>query len=69
MLEPAIKYRNQLERLQYDIWFNDKYKYWNCDTYYQSMDIDENTWNKHQFVSVYNDEVIGYISYNISSLF
>lgn len=66
MLEPAIKYKNQLDKLQYDTWFNDKYKYWNCDSYYQTMQIDENTWNKHQFVSVYNGEVIGYISYNIS---
>lgn len=66
MLEPAIKYRDQLEKLQYNIWFNDKYKYWNCDTYYQSMQIDTDTWNRHQFVSVYNDEVIGYISYNVS---
>ncbi len=66
MLEPAIKYKNQLESLQYDIWFDDKYKYWNCDSYYQSMQIDENTWNKNQFVSVHNGVVIGYISYNIS---
>lgn len=66
MLEPAIKYRDQLEKLQYDIWFDDKYKYWNCDTYYQSMQIDDNTWNKHQFVSVCDGMVIGYISYNIS---
>lgn len=66
MLEPAIKYREQLEKLQYNIWFNDKYKYWNCDTYYDSMQIDTNTWNKHQFVSVLNDEVIGYIAYNVS---
>lgn len=65
MLEPAIKYRDQLEKLQHNIWFNDKYKYWNCDIFYQSMQIDDNTWSKHQFVSVYNGEVIGYISYNI----
>lgn len=66
MLEPAIKYKDQLEKLQYDIWFNDKYKYWNCDTYYDTMKIDEDTWNRHQFVSVVNGRVIGYISYNVS---
>lgn len=66
MLEPAIKYKDQLEKLQYNIWFDDKYKYWACDSYYQSMNIDDNTWNRHQFVSVYNDKVIGYIAYNIS---
>ena len=66
MLEPAIKYKDQLEKLQYDIWFNDKYKYWNCSVYYQTMNIDNDTWNRHQFVSVYHGNVIGYISYNIS---
>lgn len=66
MLEPAIKYKEQLEKLQYNIWFDDKYKYWNCDTYYQSMQIDTDTWNRHQFVSVLDGEVIGYIAYSIS---
>ena len=28
MLEPAIKYKDQLAKLQYDIWFEDKYKYY-----------------------------------------
>lgn len=66
MLEPAIKYKDQLEKLQYDIWFNDKYKYWNCSVYYETMNIDNDTWNRHQFVSVYHGNVIVYISYNIS---
>jgi hypothetical protein len=65
MLEPAIKYRNQLENLQYDIWFNDKYKYWVSDLYYTPLQIDTDTWGKHQFVSVHNGEVIGYIGYNV----
>ena len=66
MLEPAIKYKEQLEKLQYNIWFDDKYKYWNCDVYYSTLQIDSDTWNKHQFVSVANGEVLGYIAYNIS---
>lgn len=66
MLEPAIKYKDQLEKLQYDIWFNDKYKYWVCDVYYETMTINENTWSKHQFVSVIDDKVIGYIAYNVN---
>lgn len=66
MLEPAIKYRDQLENVQYDIWFNDKYKYWNSDMFYNSLQIDTDTWSRHQFVSVKNGEVIGYIDYSIS---
>lgn len=65
MLEPAIKYKDQLEKLQYNIWFNDKYKYWTCDVYYDTLTINSNTWNKHRFVSVINDKIIGYIAYNI----
>ena len=61
-----VSYKDQLEKLQYNIWFNDKYKYYNYNTYYNSMQIDDNTWNRHQFVSVFNDEVIGYIAYDIS---
>lgn len=66
MLEPAIKYKDQLEKLQYNIWFVDKYKYWNCSTYYNTLEIDTDTWNKHQFVSVKDGNVIGYISYCIA---
>lgn len=66
MLEPAIKYKDQLEKLQYDIWFVDKYKYWNCSTYYNTLEIAPDTWNKHQFVSVKDGIVLGYISYSIS---
>ena len=66
MLEPAIKYKEQLEKLQYGIWFDEKYKYWNCDVYYDTLNIENNTWNKHQFVSVVNEKVLGYIAYNVS---
>lgn len=66
MLEPAIKYRDQLENVQYDTWFNDKYKYWNSDVFYGSMQIDTDTWGRHQLVSVKNGVVIGYIEYSIS---
>lgn len=66
MLEPAIKYREQIELIQYDTWFNDKYKYFNSGSYYGNMEIDDGTWNRHQFVSVQNGVVIGYIEYSIS---
>lgn len=66
MLKPAVKYKDQLDNLQSEIWFNDKYKYWNSSIYYDSISIDDSTWCKHQFVSVVNNEVIGYIEYGIS---
>jgi hypothetical protein len=66
MLDVAIKYKEQLNKLQYDLWFNDKYKYWNNSIYYQEFQINSDTWNKHQFVSVKDGKVIGYIAYNIA---
>ena len=65
MLEPAIKYKEQLEKLQYEIWFNDKYKYWVCDVYHNTLSIDADSWNRHQFVSVIDNKIIGYISYRV----
>lgn len=66
MLEPAIKYKDQLENLQYETWFNDKYKYWVFDEYYRTLTIDEDTWNRHQFVSVSDNNAIGYIAYSVN---
>lgn len=66
LLDVAIKYKEQLEKLQYNIWFKDKYKFWNNDTYYDAMTIDDSTWERHQFVSIKDDNVIGYISYSVN---
>lgn len=66
MLYPAISYADQLRERFRSIWFKDKYKYWNCDTYYDEWNPDENTWNHHQFASVRDGEVIGYIGYKIN---
>lgn len=66
MLEPAIKYKEELQKAYYDTWFDDKYKYWNFGVYYSSLQIDTDTWERNQFVSVIEGEVIGYISYSIA---
>lgn len=66
MLDVAIKYKEQLDKLQYELWFSDKYKYWNNSIYYQEFQINSDTWNKHQFVSVKDGKVIGYIAYSIA---
>ena len=65
MLDVAIKYKEQLEKVQYNIWFDEKYKFWNNGTYYETLKIDDNTWNRHQFVSIKDGNVLGYISYSI----
>ena len=66
MLDIAIKHQEQLTQKMYDVWFNDKYKYWNNESWYQSFKVDLDTWYKHQFVSIDNDGIlVGYIGYNI----
>lgn len=65
MLDVAIKYKEQLEKVQYNIWFDEKYKFWNNGTYYEALKIDDSTWNRHQFVSIKDGNILGYISYSI----
>ena len=65
MLEPAIKYKEQLKQAFYNTWFKEKYKFYHNEAYYNELTIYEDTWNYNQFVSVVDGKVIGYISYQI----
>ena len=66
MLDIAIKYKDQLNSKIKDIYFNDKYKYWFADNYCYVNDINDDTWNKNDFVSVNSSgEVLGFFSYKI----
>lgn len=66
MLEIAQKYKEELQKKMLDIWFKDKYKYWNADVYFSEFKVSEDSWDTHQFVSVYSGRVIGYIGYDIN---
>ena len=67
MLVPAFNYAEELKKKMATTWFDEKYKYYNFDTYYSELVIDNETWNRHQFVSLDKDEnVIGYISYVVN---
>lgn len=64
MIEPAQKYKEELQDLYYDIWYDDKYKYYNSGCYWSPMDIKETTWDAHEFASVDKDgNVLGIIAY------
>ena len=65
MLDLAIKYQDQVISKFRDTWFKDKYKYFNNANYFEDWVIKDSTWTNHQFVSVRNGEVIGYIGYSI----
>lgn len=65
MIDIAQKYTNELSLKFADTIHDDKYKFfyegWSND--YRPQD---STWNGHEFVSIYGNEVIGYIAYSIN---
>ena len=66
MLKPAIQYKTEITKLLTDIWFDDKYKYYISDWYYDVPEIKDSTWNRHEFVSLdTNTSILGYIHYSI----
>lgn len=67
MLEPAIKYVSELEELhRTKTWFQEKYKYWVVRPYHSMISIDKrDTYDSHQFVSIKDGEILGFIFYNI----
>ena len=66
MLKPAILYAEQLPKMYQKLWFNEKYKYYNYNSYWNSFTIEDKTWDWHEFVSVsQTGEVLGYIHYRV----
>lgn len=67
MLDIAINHIEELKQKMNSIWFDEKYKFYNNDLYYSDFKVDDDTWNRHQFVSLdKNGCVIGYIGYSVS---
>lgn len=66
MIEIAQLHIDELKKKFHETWFVDKYKYYHADTFYSEFKVAEETWNCHQFVSIYNGEVCGYIEYGIN---
>ena len=66
MLDLAINHVDELQKQFRSTWFKEKYKFWNFTNYYDGTEIEESTWNKHQFASLDSTgNVIGYIGYHI----
>ena len=65
MLKPAQLYEEELQKKNVEIWYNEKYMYYST-TGMHTIQLEDNNCDKHQFVSVdKNNNVIGYISYNV----
>lgn len=65
MLKPAQRYEGELADSFRKIWFDEKYMFYNNGCFYQDFETLENTLDGHQFVSVINGTVIGFIGYSI----
>lgn len=67
MIKPAQLYIEQLNRKEVESWYDLKNIYYIGWTGSSMTSIPDNNYNSHHFVSVdKKDNVIGYISYNIS---
>lgn len=65
MLDLAIKYESELQKLFADISLDEKYKFLYGMSYREKYKASETTWTMHEFVSIHNGEVIGYLKYNL----
>jgi hypothetical protein len=65
MLDLASKYETQLQLKFAETWFNEKFKYYHNSCYRDKFTVKDSSWNKHEFVSLHNGEVIGYLAYSI----
>lgn len=66
MLKPAQLYKEELEKKNTEAWYQPENIYWNGGTGDSSINLPDNNYGSHCFVSVdKEDNVIGYISYCI----
>lgn len=66
MLKPAQLYKEKLQEENIKAWYQQENIYWNGGTGDSQIDIHDNNYNCHQFVSVDKDDnVIGYIDYSV----
>ena len=64
MIEPAIKYKNELSQAFAETYGQEKYKYY-YNSYFEEETISTDDWQRRQFAVTYNNKVIGYIAYSI----
>lgn len=66
MLKPAQLYKEQLQEANYKTWYRPEYRLYHGGTGSSEIKFDEDNCDRHQLVSVdADDNVLGYISYNI----
>lgn len=66
MLKPAILYKEEIEKIYRHLWFDDYYKYYNYNTVWGDINIQDKTNDWHEFVSINKDgKILGLITYYV----
>lgn len=65
MLELALNHEKKLKIKLRQTWNNEKYKFYDVENYREDIELETSSWLAHDYVSVYKEEVIGYIRYQI----
>lgn len=72
MLDIALNYSDQLQKLMRNTWYDDRYKYYNTNCYRGDLSLASDNWQYNQFVSVIPNqdtaetELVGFIEYSIN---
>ena len=66
MIKPAQLYTEELKRLYCEIWYDSKYMYYHSYVGTEDLHLPDNNYERHAFVILENNEVIGYISYRLN---
>jgi hypothetical protein len=65
MLEYAKKHEDQLKALFFNTAFDPFYQFENYSVYVDTFELPKDTWSANYFVSVYNNDILGMIGYQI----
>ena len=68
MLKPAFAYKDKLQQKYNEVIFQDKYKFWNCDNYWEyEFKLSPDSWTSIEMVSVDSaGNVIGFFKAGIT---
>jgi RimJ/RimL family protein N-acetyltransferase len=64
MLDLAMNHKDELQKLFRETYHNPKYKYYN-GSYHEDRDYGSSTWSHHDFASIHDGKVIGFIGYMV----
>ena len=69
ILVPAIRYKEKLEDMFIDLWYDEKYKFYHATNWVDKYKVEDSNKDEHQFVSLDKDmQIIGLIGYRVNRI-